>query len=262
MLEHPVIRVGIDNGWPPVEYADEEGNHRGIAADFLSLLSERLGFQTEVITDRLWSQVLDGAKNGEIDFICCLVETPERLEYLSYTRPYYDAPSGVFMQQSASEIVRLRDLVGRRVAVVEGYAEQEMLTRDYPELQLVPVSNAETGMRRVSTGKVDAFVEAEAIGTYLIREKRIGNVKLALSTSYSYHLAMGVRKDLLPLVAILDKGIRTITQEERDEIHDRWVVAGPGSAFGRISGLVGFALAGLAIVITATLMWRRRVRRS
>jgi len=41
MEEHPVIRLGVDPGFVPFEFIDENGEYKGIAADYLSLISEK-----------------------------------------------------------------------------------------------------------------------------------------------------------------------------------------------------------------------------
>lgn len=48
ILEHPVIRLGVDPEFVPYEFIDESGEYKGIAADYLALLSERTGLTFEV----------------------------------------------------------------------------------------------------------------------------------------------------------------------------------------------------------------------
>ena len=51
LSQHPVLRVGIDIGWPPFEYVDEAGIYKGITAEYLRLLEPKLGVrfqETEV----------------------------------------------------------------------------------------------------------------------------------------------------------------------------------------------------------------------
>ena len=41
--DHPDIRLGIDPDWAPFEFRDKDNNYRGMGADFISLISQRLG---------------------------------------------------------------------------------------------------------------------------------------------------------------------------------------------------------------------------
>lgn len=49
MEDHTVIRLGVDPGFVPFEFIDEDGEYKGIAADYLALISERTGLQFEVV---------------------------------------------------------------------------------------------------------------------------------------------------------------------------------------------------------------------
>jgi hypothetical protein len=48
---HPVIRLAVDPGFVPFEFIDTDGEYKGIAADYLHLISERTGLQFEVPKD-------------------------------------------------------------------------------------------------------------------------------------------------------------------------------------------------------------------
>jgi hypothetical protein len=86
---HPVIRVGIDHNWPPIESVDEKGRHTGISASYLSLLEKRLGVRFEVDYSRkLWSDSLLSVKNKELDMLSGAAVTDKRRESLVFSRPF------------------------------------------------------------------------------------------------------------------------------------------------------------------------------
>ena len=260
MAAHPVIRLGIDNEWRPVEFSDE-GVHRGFTADYLALLNERLGANLTAVVGLTWAQVMEAARSRELDGVACAVETPERSEYLLFTTPYLDLDMVVFARDDAPAISGLAALRGRATAVVEGYAQHEILQRDYPEVDLVTVSSAEEGLRALATGRVEALVESAVCGTYFIQERGYTNLKVAAVTSLRYQLAFGVRDDWPVLATILEKGVGSITQEERQAIVSRWVgvqAEADLTMVWRIGG--GIALVSLALV-AGTLLWNRQARR-
>jgi two-component system sensor histidine kinase/response regulator len=47
--DHPVIRLGVDPRFVPFEFIDDDGEHVGIAADYLALIAEitRLTFRVQ-----------------------------------------------------------------------------------------------------------------------------------------------------------------------------------------------------------------------
>jgi hypothetical protein len=46
--KHPVIRIGVDPGFAPFEFIDIDDEYKGIAADYISLISEKTGIRFEV----------------------------------------------------------------------------------------------------------------------------------------------------------------------------------------------------------------------
>ena len=61
LREHPVIRVVQDPGWPPIEFADPDGNPVGISNDYLNLLEQRLGIRFERVRNLSWQQAYSPA---------------------------------------------------------------------------------------------------------------------------------------------------------------------------------------------------------
>ena len=78
LQEHSVIRLGVDPDWPPFDFIDEHGYHQGVAADFLRLISRRLGITIELVKKISWTEVLDQAKAKQLDLVSIAVQTPER----------------------------------------------------------------------------------------------------------------------------------------------------------------------------------------
>ena len=49
LKEHPVIRFTPDPSFPPFEFFDEQGQFRGIAADYIDLIQKKLNIRFEII---------------------------------------------------------------------------------------------------------------------------------------------------------------------------------------------------------------------
>ncbi|MGN7614509.1 transporter substrate-binding domain-containing protein [Magnetococcales bacterium HHB-1] len=48
LAEHPVIRVGIDPGYPPFEFLDKMGVYSGLGSEYLDLLASLLGIEFQI----------------------------------------------------------------------------------------------------------------------------------------------------------------------------------------------------------------------
>src|SRR5690349_15655631 len=56
LAAHPVIRVGNDPGWVPIDFDNEQGQPVGVAADMLKLIEERLGVRFEAVPGQTWAE--------------------------------------------------------------------------------------------------------------------------------------------------------------------------------------------------------------
>jgi PAS domain S-box-containing protein len=266
---HPVIRVGVDPAWPPFDFIDDQGRHRGMAADYLALLGRRLGIRFQVITrvagkPLTWNQVLVWARQRKLDLVACLTETPDRRKYLAFTNPYIRFPWVLVTLKDHPTLVSVASLYGRRVAVVKGYAIAETLGRNHPGLKLVRVNSPRAGLQAVATGRVEAYAGNLAVIAYLIQKHNLTNLKVAVPVGgRGDRLRLGVRPDWSPLVDILNKGLASISPEERAAINRRWfsLKFERGVDWGvvwRIVLLVGLVAVMILIVI---FIWNRRLAR-
>ena len=257
---HPEIRVGINPSWHPIEFVEGQVRHSGLTADYLALLNERLGLNMVADVETSWVDVLDKARRREIGVILSIGWTPDRDEYLDFTDFYIELPMSVFMLADEPYIPDLGALNGRRVAVVDGYAEQELLARHHPKIELVTVEHPENGLRFLSAGQLDAFVGNIAAGGYVARQLGLTNIKVARHTRFNYTQRIGVREDWPELLTLLNKGLRSIEPEEKKAIHERWIEVKYEIDRAQIWRTVGYVLAGALLVVIFILIWVRQIR--
>lgn len=217
------LRVAVDPDWAPFEYYDADGHLQGISADYLALLEERLGIEIELVKDLTWPEVMVSARNREIDLVPAISSTPERRQFLRFTQPYVRSPMVLVTQQQVDYIPDIRQLQGKKLLVVEGYASDEMLSTHFPELGVDRVSSTLVGLNRVAAGDAEVFVGNLAAVTHLIKTEGLANLKVSGQTPYSFDLSMGVRDDWPLLAQILDKLLTGVSPQEHSHIYNRWV---------------------------------------
>jgi PAS domain S-box-containing protein len=223
VLEHPVIRLGVDPAWPPFDFIDRQGGHRGMAADFLQLLAQRLGIAVEMIPNIGWNQALERARDRTLDLISLSHGTPERLEFMTYTDVVTSVPWSIVTQKDYKEIDGLNDLAGLEVALVKGYAIEEIIRTDYPGLKIWQVASSLEGLRAVASGQIKAVVESLAVANYLISENNLSNLRIAADSGLEVmELGFGVRSDWPQLVELLNRAIRSLSRDEVRAIYARW----------------------------------------
>ncbi|NWC94780.1 MULTISPECIES: bifunctional diguanylate cyclase/phosphodiesterase [unclassified Pseudomonas] len=223
LADHQELRLGVDASWPPFEYRDENGRYQGLAADYVRLMQDRLGVRIKLVEPANWSAVLEQARSNQIDLLPGIMSTPERQDFLSFTRPYLDFPIVILAHEGGPQPRSLKDLYGLKVAVVENYAPHELLRTHHPDLNLVAMPNVSATLQALATDKVDAVVGDLASSVWSLRQLKLEGLYISGETPYRYQLAMGVPKDDKMLVGILDKVLADISPAETEAIQQRWV---------------------------------------
>ena len=223
LRRHRDIRLGIDPAWEPFEFLDDAGRYRGMAAEYIELINAMLDVQMAPARGLSWSEVIARAQKSEIDVLPCVVKTPQREQYLDFTRSYLSFPMVVATRADALALSGLDDLRGQKIGVVRGYATADLLQTHYPDLQQVEFGTLQQGLDALVVGEIPAFVDNLASIVDLINKRGLSNVKVAAQTPFAFELGIGVRKDWPELVRILDKALAAIPSGEADQIRENWV---------------------------------------
>lgn len=249
---HPIIRVGIDHNWPPIESVDENGRHYGISASYLNLLEKRLGVRFEIdYSRRLWSDSMQAVEHKELDMLSRAAITDKRKNDLAFSRPYMKQSIVIVANSDVGYVNDLGDLEGKRVAVVRSYATEEILRDQYPHIIPVLVDSSLEALKKVASGDAYACIEGLGVVSYLIERYDLRHLKVVGETSYQYELAFAFRKDWGMLSSISDKVLASMTPAEYQEIHGRWLVMEDDTPinYRLVWGIAGFVVI-LFILIT------------
>ncbi|MFP3090182.1 ABC transporter substrate-binding protein [Treponema sp. TIM-1] len=112
-----VLSIGMEIGYPPMEYQDENGNVVGFDVQMARAIAAKLGLEVEFI-DTAWDGIFAGVDTGKYDCIMSAVTiTEERLAKNNFTKPYIgNAQALVLLKGSSIKARRPEDLNGLGVA--------------------------------------------------------------------------------------------------------------------------------------------------
>ena len=221
---HPVIHTAIDTQWAPFEYLDDKGKYQGIAADYVALISQKLGIRFEPNTKGVWKDAVALMEQHRLDMYTCAVKTPQRETYAIFTAPYLNFRMVIATTDTVGYIDGIHGLSGKTVAVARGYLAYETLKRYYPQIKRLEVDTVAEGLEAVSTGKAFAFIDNTAAITYAIKNEGYSNLKISGELPHQFELAMGIRNDWPIFAGIMEKALASITPEERDAIYNRHII--------------------------------------
>lgn len=263
LAAHPVIKLANDIDWEPFEFIDKKGQYRGIASDYFALLGQKLGVRFEPQKTLGWAEVLSKTKAGQLEVFSCAVATPEREQYMRFTKPYLSFPMVLVGRKNVSFIESYDALKGQKVAVVNGYWSHETLKQHYPSIELVIVDSVKKGLEAVMDGRASLYSGNLGAINYAIHKYGIIGLHVVGQSSHRFELAIGVTKDNPVLFNILRKGLDSITEEERQQIFNKWIKLEVVNKLDR-KQLIEVGGISLAIILTLTfflLMFRYQKNR-
>ncbi len=254
---HPVIRVGSDPSWAPMEFATKDGKAQGIAIDYLRIVEKRLGIHFQIVSAKPWHKLMEDAKAGKIDMLSCAAQTPEREKFLSFTSPYLTSSIVIFSRPDMPYVGGLEELNDKKVVVIESDAIHETIAQEYPGIHLVTAPDIDKAISMLDK-EVVAFIGSPINTSYYIMEHGESMIKVVGETPLKYELAMASRSDWPVFSDILQKALDSIGTEERTRIYRKWISVSRERDFDytllwKISG-------GALAVVCLFLFWNRRLK--
>lgn len=220
---HPVVRVGIDPAWPPYEFTDKQGEYRGISADYMAIISQKLGIKLAITKDKSWTEVKQKLEQKQLDISPSVAETPQRREFLNFTQPYISFPVVILTRVDESFIGQLEDLQGERVGVEANYFADEVLQKNFPNITRVPYENIHALLSALALKRIDYAVTNHASASYTVQHLQITGIKLASVTPFESPLTIAVRDDWPEFVSVLNKALIDISPQQHQQIRQRWL---------------------------------------
>ncbi|MBN2049311.1 MAG: transporter substrate-binding domain-containing protein [Spirochaetales bacterium] len=211
--------------FPPLEFRSKTGHFTGIGFDVVKRIEEILDIRFIMVPSDDWNDHLEALKDGRCAVAPTIVKTEEREEYAFFTTPYAISPVVIITDKATQGNLSLSDLSGQRVGVVSGYATEAYL-KDRSLLHsftIVPLANVSQGLRSVSFGEVDAFIENLAVAAYYIEQEGISNLRVSGETDYAFSWSIGISRQYPFLYSAVQKALYSIPERSMAEIRNSWI---------------------------------------
>ncbi len=246
------VALCVDPDWVPFESVNARGEHEGIAADLLRLVSERTGVVFRLVPTRDWDESLVASKEGRCQALSFLNKTPAREEWLLFTEPIFNDSNVFITREEHAFIDDPASLTGESIVFPSGTAMEERVRSEYPNLRVLTTASEREALDMVQDRKADMTMRSLIIAAYTIKKEGLFNLKIAgRLPNYANNLRIGVVKDAPELRDVLDAGVAAITPQERGQIVNRHVSinvqTGTDMALVVKLGLVFACVIGLAL---------------
>lgn len=264
---HRKLRVGMLSNWAPMEFVDEDGNPAGVTVDILNLLRQRMNIDFEIIVYSQFDEMLAALEQKKLDLIANVSKREERKSYAVFSDEFWSTQWAAISRGDVAAVVSTADLNGERVVIYKDYQLARHLNEVYPQIDIKPVADLRTALDLLLQHEVDFVIDSVEAASEMLRQT--GHMYLrvqVLDDLPSYPSLIAVRKDYPLLLDILNKGLRSIGQAERQQLYQKWfsfqITQGINKAqFHRMMWQIGgAALALLTFFVIWNLSLRKEVR--
>lgn len=264
LTQHGQLKVLLNEDFLPFSFMDENGKFKGLTIDVLNKISQRTGLRFETGHGTSVGQMIAQLNTGKFDFIATLTQSPDREKLVSFSRPYLATPLVIVSRSTPDAPRNLDELTGKKLALVHGNVNLSLLAREYPNIQLVTVSNLNEAFAMVDQGRVDATLSSLISARYIIARSYPDSLK-SVSTigTKGGQVSFAVNKNAPELLSILNKSLLSISPEEMDEITNRWrrAVVLEDSYWTRHRSTIIQGLVAASILLLGIFIWITSLKR-
>lgn len=219
--EKVTINYCIDPDWMPYE-AIQNGEHIGISADYLAIVSAKTGLNFKLIPTQSWSESLQLLQRGECSLSPMLNHSDDREQYLSFSDVYFRSPNVLVSMRREPFLQNMENIGNRSLAVPKGYRLIEHIQRYYPLTPVLLVENEAAGLKSVSEGKADLFVGSLYSVNRHVQQNDMYQLKVAGWLGLEDELRIGVIHKHQALLPLLNKALTAISEAEHIAIYQKW----------------------------------------
>ncbi|KAB7884801.1 PAS domain-containing protein [Poseidonibacter ostreae] len=249
LINKKSLNLCIDPSWMPYEKI-EDGKHIGMTADYIKLLEEYIKTEIKLVKTDSWSESLEFGKQRKCDIFSLIMPTASRLEYLDFTKPYFDIPLVLTTQIQELFIEDINFLNGKKIGIVKDYAYAEIIKKKYPKINLFHEDNIVNGLKNLEDGKYFGFIGTLYIMDYQIQRDFAGKLKIAGKFDEKWQLGIASRNDEPLLKSIFNKAILSIPKDRKQTILNKWLsIKYEKSYFDSLIGVLTVSILVILIIL-------------
>ncbi len=215
-----VIRVVMDDNYPPYAFRDDSGKLQGITIDQWQLFEQKTGIVVN-ITGMSWNNAYQSMLEGKFDVVDTISYNEGRDKILDYSEPYATIDVPIFFHKNISGITDVNSLKGFAVGAKRGdNAINELMKKGITNIKAY--ESAEAVIRAARNQEIVIFVMGKPPSLYHMYKMGIHNEFNYVSSLYTSQFFRAVKQGDKSLLNTLNKGFSSISKAEYKKIQDKW----------------------------------------
>jgi signal transduction histidine kinase/DNA-binding response OmpR family regulator len=219
----PPLRLGVVSDFAPLSLLGGKGEAEGIASDYVRVIAETLGLRVIKVPVANWAELIDQVETGRIDLVGTVDPDGDSARIFATSLPYIGFPMMIVTRENAPTLAGPQDLAGKKVLANPLLHASRQLLEDIPGAEVIEVATTENGLARLAAGQGDAFIGNLALVDFQIRNRYVGTLRIAAPTDRKESSAIGVRRDLAPLIPLIDRVLTHMPESQQQSIRNAWL---------------------------------------
>lgn len=217
------IRIGLLDIPPHTMKRIGRPGYEGICIDYLDLLKNNLKLNFELFYFNSSNELLAQAASRKIDMVMAVPKTAGLTKYFIFTEPYLTLPNSILVRNDYTGSSDLNYMGETKMALTSENIVHDLINEHYGHIKIISVNDDVTALKKTSIGEADSTVMEVARASHFIQKEGINNLKIAGSAGFESKLRFASRKDWPILNLILEKGLASISEQEKKIIYRKWV---------------------------------------
>ena len=249
------LKICVLNNFMP--YSDiQNGKFIGAISDFTNLLEKKLNINIIPISTNSITESLEYLKDKKCNVIPSLSYDKNRESILNFSKPYNRLKYVIVTTNEIPFISDMKILSNKKIAVIKDHVILNILNNKYKNIDFVEVKNLNEGLSKVKNNEIFAFIGESSITSYKVNQKFINKLKISGKIDEITNTHMGIDKDDIPLLNILDKFIINFDEEIKSNILNKWLYIEYKKDFDYSIIFIGLAV---LILILFAVLYRQKL---
>ncbi|PSV25224.1 HD domain-containing phosphohydrolase [Photobacterium sp. GB-56] len=218
----PILRVSNKENWAPIDFTIS-GRPAGLIPDLLYMVGQSTGLEFDFFNGAGSLGLQQAYSSGGLDILTSVPDIPSNQGLGIFSKPLFKSPFAIAVSDS-KHYEKLQDLNGKRLALLSNWPIISVIKEKYPLIDIVTYSHVDQALRAVKKGEVDAFIDLEAVLSYVSEQFMINDLTYhTLNIENSFPLSLALAPEKKPLLDIINRAIESLTPQQQHYLQQRWL---------------------------------------
>lgn len=261
LQNHPIIRLAPNPDYPPLEYYNDQNQYAGMIVDYFKIIERNLGIRIEYVHYPSFDTAIQAVRAKELDGLTAAQTLAPGEKDLVQTTPIINIPDVIITKKYIGPL-SFQGMEGWTLAITRGYPSIADIHRIYPYITISETSSDLEALQLVSVEQADAALVNQAVASYLIGQNGISQLRIAGNGEKVNSFCITIRADEPELASILQKGLNSITGDEKSEINRKWIALADNNSpqSRQIWTILFWAIAAVTIILALSLFWSKTLQ--